>query len=91
MNKIKYSAMWLLYKDLSEVILGLKRKFSFSYFRENVVKIYFRFSRKKFTKSYEDNESFHDHFCENFREKWRGKRKCRETSEFQEANEVKKL
>jgi hypothetical protein len=30
--------------------LGLKRKFSFSYFRENFAKICFRFSRKKLMK-----------------------------------------
>jgi hypothetical protein len=34
--------------------LGLKRKFSFSYFRD--AKIYFRFSRKNHT--YENNENF---------------------------------
>jgi hypothetical protein len=38
--------------------VGLKRKFSFSYFRENFAKTYFRFSRKKLTKSYENNENF---------------------------------
>jgi hypothetical protein len=41
-------------------ILGLKRKFSFSYFRENFAKIYFRFSGKKLTKSYENNENFRE-------------------------------
>jgi hypothetical protein len=30
-------------------------------------------------------------FAKSFREKWRGKGKCRETSEFQEANEAYKL
>jgi hypothetical protein len=54
--------------------LGLKQKLSFSYFREN----FFRFSR--------NNESFREN--ENLSENWRGKWKCREISEFQEANEV---
>jgi hypothetical protein len=74
---------------------GLRlRKFSFSYFRENLFSLF----AKKLSKSYENNESFHENFSENFwenvcenehfREHWRGKRKCRETSEFQEANEV---
>jgi hypothetical protein len=40
--------------------IGLKRKFSFSYFRENFAKIYFRFLRKKLTKSYKNNENFRD-------------------------------
>jgi hypothetical protein len=40
---------------------GLKRKFWFTY--RIFAKICFRFSRKKITKSYENNESF----CENFR------------------------
>jgi hypothetical protein len=31
-------------------MIGLKQKFSFSYFRENFAKIYFRFSRKNHTK-----------------------------------------
>jgi hypothetical protein len=47
-------------------VLGLKRKFSFSYFRENFAKIYFRFSQKKLTKSYENNENFREN--EHFRE-----------------------
>jgi hypothetical protein len=71
-------------KSVYIYILGLKRKFSFSYFRESFAKICFRFLRKKLTKSYENNESF----FENFRENWRWKRKCQETSEFHEANEV---
>jgi hypothetical protein len=40
--------------------VGLNRKFSFSYFRENFAKIFFRFSRKKLKKSYENNESFRE-------------------------------
>jgi hypothetical protein len=38
--------------------IGLKRKFLFSYFHENFLKIYFRLSRKKLTKSYENNDIF---------------------------------
>jgi hypothetical protein len=34
--------------------IGLKRKYSLSYFRENFEKINFRFSQKKLTKSYEN-------------------------------------
>jgi hypothetical protein len=55
-------------------------KFAFSYFNENFAKICFAFLERKLTKSYENNE--------HFREKWHGKRICRETSEFQEANQV---
>jgi hypothetical protein len=45
-------------KKCFDTHVGLKRKFSFSYFRENFAKIGFRFSRKKLTKSYENKESF---------------------------------
>jgi hypothetical protein len=55
-------------------------------FREKLFSLF----AKKLTKSYENNESFRENFHgnENFVKKWRGKQKCRETSEFQEANEV---
>jgi hypothetical protein len=38
------------------LFIGLKQKFSFLYFCENFLKICFRFSRKKLTKSYENNK-----------------------------------
>jgi hypothetical protein len=38
----------------SEISIGFKRKFSFSYFRENL----FSLKRKKLTKSYENNKNF---------------------------------
>jgi hypothetical protein len=49
-------------------LVGLKRKFSFSYFRKNFAKIYYHFSRNNHTKIYENNKNFHEHWCENFRE-----------------------
>jgi hypothetical protein len=62
---------------------------------ENVrFRIFAKISRNFFSlfskKAYEINESFRENFRENenFREKWRGQQKCREISEFQEANEV---
>jgi hypothetical protein len=45
-------------------LLGLKRKFSLSYFRKNFAKICFRFSRKTFAKTFAKTKMF----CENFRE-----------------------
>jgi dolichol kinase len=48
-------------------LVGLKRKFSFSYFRKNFAKIY-HFSQNNRTKIYENNKNFREHWCENFRE-----------------------
>ncbi len=45
--------------------LGLKRKCSFSYFRENFAKIYFRFSRKFPYENYENYKNFREDFREN--------------------------
>jgi hypothetical protein len=47
--------------------VGLKRKHSFSYFRENFAKNCFRFSRKKLTKSFCEKYRFRVRYRENFR------------------------
>jgi hypothetical protein len=59
-NVVKVANLLVAEKGVWHPHLGLKRKFPFSYFAENSAKIYFRFSRKKLAKSYENNENFRE-------------------------------
>jgi hypothetical protein len=58
----------------------LKRKFSFSYFRENFVQNFFRFSRKKpYEKLQKFSRKFLRKFSFRFRERFREKSRFRES------------
>jgi hypothetical protein len=64
--KLKLTFLW---QALIVLRIGLKRKFSFSYFRENFAKIYFRFSQKNYTKIFENNENFRENLFSFFAKK----------------------
>jgi hypothetical protein len=59
----------LIVKFVERASLGLKRKFSFLYFRANFAKFFVRLSRKNVTNSYENNERFREN--KNLRKKGR--------------------
>jgi hypothetical protein len=76
-----------LWREREGGVLGLKQKFSFSYFQENFAKIYFRFSQKK---AYEKLQKIMKIFEKIFAKLSR-KRKCKRKRRQETGNIVKYL